>query len=207
MELAQGGKVDEALAKLNAVIAGAHKDERRSLEFLKVEILGSVGKPDLAVKELDRMLGESSGEELTEIKMLKFQIMSSEGMSGADKMFFEMADLVKDPALQNSVAWSVVQMRLERKVVSPKMLAKARALADAAVAAEPVADVLETQAHLVFMQGDVEKAIAIQKRALADAHDPQFVSRLKHFLEEWQAEMTPREMESESGKQVPPPRR
>lgn len=207
LELAQGGKMDEALAKLDTVIAGAHEDERTSLELLKVQMLGSVGKPELAIKQLDTMLDKASGEMLTELKMLKFQILSSEAMPGAEKMFFEVAALAKDADFQNSVAWSVVQMRLEGKVVSPEMLAKASALADAAVAAEPIADILETQAHLVFMQGDVEKAIAIQKRAIADAREPQLVGRLKHFLEEWQAELTPRKMEDEAGQQVPPPQR
>ena len=79
------------------------------------------------------------------------------------------------------------------------MLAKARALADAAVAAEPVPDVLETQAHVVFMQGDVDGAIAIQKRALADARDQQLVSRLKHFLKMWQTETKPGKTKTESG--------
>ena len=208
MQLAQGGKTDEAIAKLDATIAEADEDTRLSLEFLKVQMLGSVGKPDLAIKQLDQMLSKASDDEVKiELKMMKFEILVSEEMPGIEKMFFEVADLDKDAAFQNSVAWSVVQMNLEGVIVSPKMLAKARALADAAVAAEPVPDVLETQAHLVFMQGDVDKAIAIQKRAIADARDEELMGRLKHFLEEWEAEKKPQELETESGEQVPEPRR
>ena len=199
-KLARGGKVDEALAKLETVMEGAQEDEQMSLGILKVKMLGSVGKPDLAVKQLDEMIGKASGEDLTELKMLKFQIMVTETMPGAEKVFFEVAELAQDPAFQNSVAWLVVQMGLDGNAVSPEVLAKARALADAAVAAEPVPDVLETQAHLAFLQGEVKKAIAIQKRAIADARDKQLKSRLEHFLKKWQAELTPAKMEDAPGK-------
>ena len=191
LELAQTGKSDEALTKLDAVIADAQDDEKRSLEYLKVSILGSVGKPDLAVKQVEKMLSNADEEEMIELKMLKFQIMVSEAMPGAEKMFFEVAEFAKDPELQNSIAWSVVQMNLEGAVVSSEVVAKARALADAAVAAQPIPDILETQAHLVFMQGDVEKAIAIQKRALADARDEELIGRIKDSIKEWQAEKKP----------------
>ena len=113
LRLAKGGKTDEALVKLDAVIASAPEDEKMSLEILKVEMLGSVGKPKLAVQQLDQMLGKASGEELIELKMLKFQIMVSESMPGTEKMFFEVADLIKDASFQNSIAWSVVQMGMD----------------------------------------------------------------------------------------------
>ena len=203
--LAEDGKPDEALTKLDAIIAGAQSEEKTSLQLLKVELLGSVGKPELAVKQLDELISGASGEELTELKMLKFQFIVSEELPDAEKMFFEVAALAKDVDLQNSVAWSVVEMNLEGTEVSPKMLAKARALADAAAAAEPIPDVLETQAHLVFMQGDVDKAIAIQKQALAGARDEELVGRLKLFLEKWQAAKKPQKTEGEAGKMPPTP--
>lgn len=207
LELVEGGKTDEALKKLDVVIAGAQEDQRMSLEFLKVEILGAAGKPALAVKKLDQMLVKANVEEATEMKMLKFQIIASEKMPGAEKAFFEIAELSKSVGLQNSSAWMVVQMHLEGTAVSPKMVAKARELADAAVKAQPVADVLETQAHLAFIQGDVDTAIAIQTKAIQDARDPQLRERLIKFLEEWKAEKMPRKMETESGEQVQPSRR
>ena len=207
MKLAQSGKIDEALAKLDTVIEGADEEQRRSLEFLKVEMLGSMGKPKLAVEQLDKIIAKTTGKELTELKMLKFQIVVSEELPGSEAMFFEVADLAKDVATQNSVAWSVVQMNLEGMAVSPKMITKARALADAAVAAKPDPDVLETQAHLVFLQGDVDKAIAIQKRAIAGARETKLKERLNHFLEEWQAEKAPQKLETESGEPVPAPER
>ena len=206
LNMVRSNQPDKALAKLDKIIADAPEDQQTSLTVLKVEILGSVGKPELAVKELDKLLGKASGEELIELKMMKFQIMASESMPGADKMFFEVADLAKDPGFQNSIAWSVVQMNLEGTAVPPKMLAKARALADAAVAEAPIADILETQAHVVFMQGDVKKAIEIQKRAIKDAQDERLVSRLEHFLEEWEAELKPQKLETESGKPLASPR-
>ena len=67
------------------------------------------------------------------------------------------------------------------------MVAKARQLADAAVEAQPVPDVLETQAHLAFIQGDVDKAIEIQTQAFEMAREPQLRQRLAKFLSEWQA--------------------
>ena len=198
LELARRGHVDEALAKLDAVIAKADNGVQKPLQFFKVQILSSVGKPNLAIKQLDQMLVKASGEELIELKMVKFEIMASEAMPGTEKMFFEVADLARDAAVQNSVAWSVVQMNLDGATVSPQVVDRARALADAAAAAEPVADVLETQAHLVFMQGDVDKAIAIQKRALEGARDERMVKRLKLFLNDWQSEKA-QQLESSLG--------
>ena len=207
LQLVQGGKNDEALVKLDKIIAGAHEDERTSLTFLQVEILGASGKPKLAVQKLDQILAKASGEEEIEMRMLKLQILASEKMPGAEKAFFEIAELANSVGLQNSSAWTVVQMHLEGTAVSPKMVAKARQLVDAAAEAHPVADVLETQAHLVFIQGDVDKAIEIQTKALEMAREPQLKQRLAKFLEEWQAKKMPKKMETESDEQLPSSRR
>ena len=141
------------------------------------------------------------------MRMLKLQIMASEKMPEAEKAFFEIAELANSVGLQNSSAWTVVQMHLEGTAVSPKMVAKARQLVDAAAEAHPVADVLETQAHLVFIQGDVDKAIEIQTKALEMAREPQLKQRLAKFLEEWQAKKMPKKMETESDEQLPSSRR
>ena len=135
--------------------------------------------------------------------MLKLQILASEKIPGAEEAFFEVAELANSAGLQNSSAWAVVQMHLDGTTVSPKVVAKARQLADAAVEAQPVADVLETQAHLAFIQGDVDKAIEIQTKALEMAREPQLKQRLAKFLEEWQVKKTPKKMETESDEQVP----
>ena len=207
LQLVKGGKANEALVKLDGIIAGAQEDERMSLQFLQVEILGVAGKPEVAIQKLDQMLAKASGEEEIEMRMLKFQMMASEKMPGAEKAFFEIAALANGVGLQNSSAWAVVQMHLDGAKVSPQMVAKARQLADAAVAAQPVADVLETQAHLAYMQGDLDKAIEIQAKALELAREPELKQRLAKFLGEWQAKKTPKKMETESDEQVPSSRR
>jgi len=149
--------------------------------------LGASGKPKLAVQKLDELLAKASGEDEIEMRMLKLQISAAEKMPGAEKAFFEIAELANSAGLQNSSAWAVVQMRLDGTAVSPQMVAKARQLADAAVEAQPVPDVLETQAHLAFIQGDVDKAIEIQTQAFEMAREPQLRQRLAKFLSEWQA--------------------
>ena len=63
-ELAQQGRVNEALGQLDEIIAGVDKSLQRPLEIIKVEILSSVGRSDLAVKQVDQMLGQASGREL-----------------------------------------------------------------------------------------------------------------------------------------------
>jgi len=191
LQLVQGDKADEALVKLEEIIAGAHEDELTSLKFLQVEVLGAAGKPKLAVEKLNQMLTKTSGEEEIEMRMLKLQIMASEKMPGAEKAFFEIAELADDAGLQNSSAWMVVQMHLDGIAVSPQAVAKARQLADAAVATQPVADVLETQAHLVFMEGEVDKAIEIQTKAFDMAREPELKQRLAKFLKEWKADKKP----------------
>ena len=212
MQQVQSGRADQGLAKLDDLISTASEDEQVSLKLLKVELLVALEKPAVAVSQIDRLLenaafkGSDKAQQRTELKMMKFQIMSASGLPGIEKLFFEVAESAKDPELQNVVAWSVVQMHLDGTIVSPQMVTKARALADSAVAAMPVADVLETQAHLVFMQGDADQAIAIQTQAIAKAKDPRLKARLMAFLEEWQSENAPRVLETESGEalQAPP---
>ena len=187
LQLVQGGNAEEALVRLEGIIAGAPEDEKTSLTVLQVEILGASGKPKLAVQKLDELLAKASGEDEIEMRMLKLQISATEKMPGAEKAFFEIAELANSAGLQNSSAWAVVQMRLDGTAVSPQMVAKARQLADAAVEAQPVPDVLETQAHLAFIQGDVDKAIEIQTQAFEMAREPQLRQRLAKFLSEWQA--------------------
>ena len=187
LQLVQGGNAEEALVRLEGIIAGAPEDEKTSLTVLQVEILGASGKPKLAVQKLDELLAKASGEDEIEMRMLKLQISAAEKMPGAEKAFFEIAELANSAGLQNSSAWAVVQMRLDGTAVSPQMVAKARLLADAAVEAQPVPDVLETQAHLAFIQGDVDKAIEIQTQAFEMAREPQLRQRLAKFLSEWQA--------------------
>jgi len=187
LQLVQGGNAEEALVRLEGIIAGAPEDEKTSLTVLQVEILGASGKPKLAVQKLDELLAKASGEDEIEMRMLKLQISAAEKMPGAEKAFFEIAELANSAGLQNSSAWAVVQMRLDGTAVSPQMVAKARQLADAAVEAQPVPDVLETQAHLAFIQGDVDKAIEIQTQAFEMAREPQLRQRLGKFLSEWQA--------------------
>ena len=187
LQLVQGGNAEEALVRLEGIIAGAPEDEKTSLTVLQVEILGASGKPKLAVQKLDELLAKASGEDEIEMRMLKLQISAAEKMPGAEKAFFEIAELANSAGLQNSSAWAVVQMRLDGTAVSPQMVAKARQLADAAVESQPVPDVLETQAHLAFIQGDVDKAIEIQTQAFEMAREPQLRQRLAKFLSEWQA--------------------
>ena len=187
LQLVQGGNAEEALVRLEGIIAGAPEDEKTSLTVLQVEILGASGKPKLAVQKLDELLAKASGENEIEMRMLKLQISAAEKMPGAEKAFFEIAELANSAGLQNSSAWAVVQMRLDGTALSPQMVAKARQLADAAVEAQPVPDVLETQAHLAFIQGDVDKAIEIQTQAFEMAREPQLRQRLAKFLSEWQA--------------------
>ena len=205
--MVEGGQTDQGLAFLDAMIDEAREEERSELEYVKVEILSAVGKPTLAVKQINQMLGNAKGDQLTDLKLLKFQIMAAEAMPGAEKIFFEVADLAKGADMQNIVAWSVVQLNLDRKPVSPKMITKARALADASVAVKPTPSVLETQAHLVFMQGGVEQAVTILKQAIAGARGKQLKERLNFFLEEWQSELDPRQVENESGDLAPAPLR
>jgi len=119
--------------------------------------LGASGKPKLAVQKLDELLAKASGEDEIEMRMLKLQISAAEKMPGAEKAFFEIAELANSAGLQNSSAWAVVQMRLDGTAVSPQMVAKAR------------------------------KAIEIQTQAFEMAREPQLRQRLAKFLSEWQA--------------------
>ena len=102
LQLVQGGNAEEALVRLEGIIAGAPEDEKTSLTVLQVEILGASGKPKLAVQKLDELLAKASGEDEIEMRMLKLQISAAEKMPGAEKAFFEIAELANSCLLYTS---------------------------------------------------------------------------------------------------------
>lgn len=86
----------------------------------------------------------------------------------------------------NEAAWCVVQMVEQEEDVSGELLAAARAAAEKAVGLEPDSGpLLDTLAHLQAAEGDLEKAIATQKKALAHAGPAE--AEIRGYLEALEA--------------------
>jgi thiol-disulfide isomerase/thioredoxin len=88
----------------------------------------------------------------------------------------------------NEAAWTVVEVVDQKEDVSGELLAAARAAAEKAARLSPEKFViLETLAHLQAAQGDIEKAIATQKKALEHAGVGPAAAQIRGYLESLEA--------------------
>ena len=104
----------------------------------------------------------------------------AEGVEAFGRMVAAAGDSVER---LNEAAWLVVELAARNDEVSPELLAAAAAAAEKAVAIDPEnGPVLDTLAHLQAAQGDLEKAIRTQRRALE--HAGPAAADIRRYLEE-----------------------
>jgi len=133
----RGGKTSKALSTINAAIEDA-KDPmfKKQLKMMKVQIA---------------MSGKGVGKELTTI---------------LEEAYGENAD---NPEFINSVAWAIYEKteagELDDKALVTSSRKAAQKAADAAPAAAKGA-ILDTIAHLQFVEGDIESAMKTQAKAI-----------------------------------------
>ena len=186
-------KIDKPLRQ---VVNGDWDREKFAVKFIaeqKSQIaMGKImrklrsGDTEKAIELIDEYLKDlPDGDEKTQMQILQFTALAQAGDAKMVKVFDEIVTGMKDDAEGlNQIAWSVVEMSDAGEDVSDDLLAAAARAAEKAVKQEPEnGAILDTLAHLVYMKGELDKAIEIQEKAIEYA-DSQTKSQVEDFLKE-----------------------
>lgn len=186
---------------LEEIVAGTWDREKFAAEYkaqkeMEEQMNGvfrlfQAGKMKEGIKKIDEILETTKDEGVkTQLKMTKFSVMVGEEMDGVAELFDELSSEMKDePMALNQLAWGIVEMKQAGADVDKKLINSARKAADRAVEGSPKdAAILDTQAHLAYLQGKLEEAIDIQTMAVKNA-EPEMKKELAAFLKEMKAEL------------------
>jgi thiol-disulfide isomerase/thioredoxin len=92
--------------------------------------------------------------------------------------------LKSNPNGLNELAWGLYE-RHKVKALDKDVLGAATEIAEMAVKAEPEnGAILDTLAHLVYEQGDIDRAIELQEKAVKFCDDNEMLADMEKFLEE-----------------------
>ena len=175
-ELAEMAKVNEAFGRIR-------------------DLLGA-NKGDEAVAMVDTLIADATNprvrDRLTRVRAqldgLRAQMAIGAGGPKALAAFNELAKSRADSVEGlNELAWMVVQMSMSGAPIGDEVVAAAAAAAEKAAKLD--ADngpVLDTLAHLYALQGDLKKAVATQRKAVALGGGPT-TPQMKAYLEELEA--------------------
>lgn len=91
----------------------------------------------------------------------------------------------------NQLAWGVYEAAEDQAEFSEELIAAAIAAAEKAVAEEPMSGmILDTLAHLVYLQGNLDRALELQTQAVENSEEAPADSRkeMSSFLRELKEE-------------------
>lgn len=160
------------------------------------------GDLDTAEAELEKLLAETDDESmqarLTELRgLIKasrfFALVTTDAEAAADTLPEALTEASGgNPMMLNQFAWQIAMMAQAGKVDNARLLQAAADATEAALSEDTQqASMLDTIAHLHYYKGDLETAIAYQRRAIAAGEteaDPQTQVALKAYLAELVAE-------------------
>ena len=116
---------------------------------------------------------------------MRLQLMVLTGHADAASALIQFTKENRENSMAlNEVAWGIYEQHEAQGDVSREVLVAAKATAEAAVKAEPDSDaILDTLAHYIYVvDGDLDKAIEIQKKAVELAGDR--AAEIKPFLDQ-----------------------
>lgn len=132
------------------------------------------GETEAALKLINKMVAEAPDSKIkTEMAKLRLEILLRMDGPGLAQAFKEVAaDLAEDSYQLNKIAWSIVTHQMRGKEIGADLLKEAAEASRKAVQLargeeddRQLGMILDTQAHLVFLQGDLEKALELQTEA------------------------------------------
>lgn len=159
-------------------------------EMQKVMMAFQKGDMDEGLKILEELLEKvPDGETKTQLQMVRFSVLMQTGDDRMTDAFRDLTESAKsDPDMLNMISWGIVELNEAGQKPSKDLIDAARKAADLAVAARPDdASILDTQAHLAYMQGNLDEAIEIQTKA-AEKADPEIKEEIQAFLEKLKKE-------------------
>lgn len=198
----QKGDIEGALelltkAKEDAAGDAATVEMYEQLEFrVKVtialqQIQGDDVKEGMAA--LDELIESATEEQKQQLTIVKFNALVQADMpDDAAKLLGEIAESADvEPEMLNQLSWSIYESAAENDDFSKTLIDAAAAAAEKAAAAEPENGmILDTLAHLVYLQGDLDRAIELQTKAVenSDAAPDESKTEIAAFLKKLKKE-------------------
>ena len=169
-------EMESAMAKIGGLVQGGKFEEAREL------VKGMMEKSD------NEVLKANLSNIMMAIDFNELNMSVLSGKNGTVDLMNKLTENFKEePQALNQMAWLVVQVADSGRDVSEEMVAAAMKAIDAAVTQEPNdASILDTKAHLLAMQGVLDEAIEIQKKAIENS-PPETLEDLKAYLKELEA--------------------
>ncbi len=138
-------------------------------------------KHNLAVNAIGKLLKDCEGQELVDWQLKMIGICLNNNLRRSEKEFKKIAKVnFKDPVMMNRMAWAVVDASKNGAEIEPEVLDLARKAIDLSVKSKRSAAALDTLAHIVELQGNLDEAIRIQTEAVEKADE-----KLRPELEEY----------------------
>ena len=195
---------------LRAIVADKWDREAFGAELLAQQAMNKIaaeirellqkGKAEEALKLIEEMLADAPDSKLkTEMARVQLEILFQIDGPNLAKIYRKVASGLEDNSHQlNELAWSIVTREMSGKDISPDLLKVATETAKRAVelARDEENDnhlgmILDTHAHLVFLQGDLDQALEIQ----TEASELNGQDDILEYLDELQEEAAKREKE------------
>ncbi len=155
----------------------------------KIEGQMEEGNFPRAVEMIEKLMEDEDLESLVpNLKAMKSEIMILHvgGDEGATALKQFIKDNGDDPEALNTIAWAVYEKHSEDGKMDAAILQLALESAEQAARAVPNnGAVLDTLAHLLYVNGKLDRALEVQQRALKNANGME--AELKAFLNELKA--------------------
>ncbi len=195
MVAAQGGDTEKAMEMLKEA-KEEYADDAQFLTMLEqfefqIQIMPIIqkfrsGETEEAEKDLSAFAESATGTAKFRANTILFQMaMQGENTAKAAEVLKGIASLDAEAEVLNQLAWSVFQQASESGDTPAELVDAAKVVAEKAVELDPENGmILDTLSHLVHLQGDLDRAIELQTRAMknpgsAAADIEEFLEQLK----------------------------
>jgi thiol-disulfide isomerase/thioredoxin len=180
MKKMRGGDTDGAMELLVEARKNADGDaetlqllERLELNLLINPIVAKVRGGDVegGLAALDELMQKASPTQKPQLAGFKFQLlMQSEDFPAAAEALKEIAaSKDADPNMLGTIAWNIYQAASKSEDFPKELVEAAVFASEKSIEAMPNSGpFLDTLAHLVHFQGDLDRAIELQTKAVAD---------------------------------------
>ena len=177
------GDTEGALTLLDEAIANAEGDEEtvsayQQLKF-RVRVSSAATKiqgdeVEAGLAELDEITKDATDAEKSQISMLRVNLLLSKGLhEDVMKTLTAMTESkMPDSSMLNQLSWQIYEAAIEDKEFPKELITAATTAAEKAVEVDPENGmILDTLAHLLHLQGDLDRAIELQTKAVDNAGD------------------------------------
>lgn len=190
----QEGDFDGALALFEAIREETSGDTAQidfyigRIKEIQIQTMVREGKADEAIAMLDEKITAAEEADKTALYQQKFSVLMMAEKEKEAAVVLEMMTAKLPAAELNQISWSIYEAAAEEgSEVAAELVQAATAAAEKAVKAEPKnAAVLDTLAHLIYLSGDLERAIQIQSKAVKFQDPPS--DDITAFLEQLKKE-------------------